>query len=204
MKDFRDAGSHFQGQWVFSIVNTGYRPLMVEKLGWRWRAWLCGHIHLEAFVDGLPKTLEPGDHASIVTGFAFNDIVQLLQSRKRVSVVVDTTIGQVTERVHPSLRRYLRGYGERIPLQPIRSWNRTPRRVLRPSGTNVTAVRVGEKENIDGYGGGCCGIDLATPPQQNMRNGPPQMVRISKIASPVDQFLGSPLTSPLLDCQVCR
>ena len=118
MKDFRDADSHFQGQWVFSIVNTGFRPLMVEKLGWRWRASLCGHIHWEAFVDGLPKTLEPGDHASIETDFAFNDIVQLLQSRKRVSVVVDTAIGQVTERVHPSLRRYLRGYGERIPLQP--------------------------------------------------------------------------------------
>lgn len=121
MKGFGATDPHNRPRWVFSIINTGFRSVTVESLGWRWRERLRNQICWEPFFHGrvLPRTLEPGDHADIEAGpIKFADMVELLQSRKRVWAVVGTAIGRVTVPVNPSLRRYLRGHRTRKTLEP--------------------------------------------------------------------------------------
>ena len=97
--------------WVFHIVNTGFRPVTVQRVGWVWREKLGRKSLYDPFPKKLPLTLGPGDHTEVESHWFYHEVVQLLQSRKLVWALVETAIGSKKTPVGPTVRKYLRGEG---------------------------------------------------------------------------------------------
>ena len=112
--------------WRYCIVNTSFRPVTVERVGWVWREKFRRKRRWERVAKELPRKLEPGDHIQI-DALHTDKMVRLLRSRKPVRTMVETAMGRKTVPVNPSLRKYLRGVrlGNRKAI-PNPSDNETP------------------------------------------------------------------------------